>query len=211
MRLIIGLGNPSNKYENTRHNVGFVVLDELKNKIFSFSPSQRLSGAGGQIPMVRRARHPEQSRGVYNQFLNSDFQFEKKFNADILKLDNLMLAKPQTFMNSSGASVKKLVVQYKIIMADLWVIHDDLDLRLGAYKIQRGVGPKLHYGTASIEEQLGRKDFWRVRVGLDNRPSDNRVSGEEYVLQNFGEIEIGLRDGVIERVVEVLIQRLNVK
>jgi len=98
---------------------------------------------------------------------------------------NIILVKPQTFMNESGRGVVKAVNFYKISLDDLYVIHDDLDLKLGEYKIQKGIGPKLHYGITSIEDALKSKDFYRVRVGVDNRESTNRISGEEYVLQNF--------------------------
>ena len=98
---------------------------------------------------------------------------------------NIILVKPQTFMNESGRDVVKAVNFYKISLDDLYVIHDDLDLKLGEYKIQKGIGPKLHYGITSIEDALKSKDFYRVRVGVDNRESTNRISGEEYVLQNF--------------------------
>ncbi len=93
-------------------------------------------------------------------------------------------------------------------MADLWVVHDDLDLRLGEFKVQFGVGPKLHYGIQSIEEKLGTKDFWRVRIGVDNRQSDNRINGETYVLQDFEKTETEVRDRVIEEVVKDLMGRI---
>jgi peptidyl-tRNA hydrolase, PTH1 family len=88
-------------------------------------------------------------------------------------------------MNESGKAVKKLVDFYKVEMDDLYVIHDDLDIKLGEYKIQKGVGPKVHGGVNSIERELGKEDFWRARVGVDNRDLENRIPGEEYVLQNF--------------------------
>ena len=178
MKLVVGLGNPGEKYEKTRHNVGFAVLDKLQTEISK-------------------------------QILNPNFQTQKKFNAEICKMDYLLLAKPTTFMNSSGITVKKLMVQFKVNLPDLWVIHDDLDLRLGEYKIQLGVGPKLHYGIKSIEGKLGKKDFWRVRVGVDNRSKDNRISGEAYVLQKFSEDEERSLDGVIKRLVQDLINNLT--
>lgn len=114
----------------------------------------------------------------------------KKFQSLIIKHEGLfMLVKPQTFMNQSGKAVKKLIDQYKMESSDLWVIHDDLDIVLGDYKIQKGKGPKLHKGIESIEEKLGKTDFWRVRVGIENRSGENKISGETYVLQNFTEEE----------------------
>jgi PTH1 family peptidyl-tRNA hydrolase len=101
-----------------------------------------------------------------------------------------VLVKPQTFMNQSGKAVKKLIDQYKIESSDLWVIHDDLDIALGDYKIQKGKGPKLHKGIESIEEKIGKTDFWRVRIGIENRSAENKISGETYVLQDFTEKEI---------------------
>ena len=92
-------------------------------------------------------------------------------------------------MNDSGVFVKKLVEQNKANLSDLWVIHDDLDIALGSYKIQKGKGPKLHNGVNSIERELGSEDFWRVRVGVDNRSPESRILGEEYVLQDFTEGE----------------------
>ncbi|KKR12226.1 MAG: Peptidyl-tRNA hydrolase, partial [Candidatus Woesebacteria bacterium GW2011_GWA1_39_21b] len=126
MKLIVGLGNPGEKYENTRHNVGYKVADSLRSTVDS----------------------------------DCEWEENRKYKAVVcrLKAVDILLAKPQTFMNSSGVAVRKLIDQYKIKLADIWVIHDDLDLRLGEYKIQLGVGPKLHYGIKSIEGKLGKKD-----------------------------------------------------
>lgn len=135
MKLIVGLGNPGEKYQNNRHNSGFMLIDYLQDNNI--------------------------------------------FGTDVYYL------KPKTFMNKSGDEVSRKVNYYKINPNDLVVIHDDLDLRLGEYKIQKNKGPKIHNGVNDVEQKLGYKDFWRVRIGVDNRPIENRLPGDVYVLQNF--------------------------
>lgn len=203
MRLLVGLGNPGSKYEYNRHNVGFMVVDWLAIKIQNSKP--RLPDG--------QARLPDGQVKTQNQELK--FRYDKKLQSLVLTTLHpisynlqLILAKPTTFMNSSGIAVKKLITHYKVKISDLWVIHDDLDLRLGEYKIQFGVGPKLHYGVSSIEETLGTKNFWRVRVGVDNRNPDNRTPGEEYVLQNFENREIAIIRTVINDVAQALIKKV---
>lgn len=121
-------------------------------------------------------------------------------------------------MNESGIFARKLVEQYKVNTADLWIIHDDLDIKLGYYKIQKGRGPKDHNGILSIEKELGSKDFWRVRVGIENRKTilnsklqimnERKTPGDAYVLQDFTKEEKGIIDGVIRKVVKELIRRI---
>jgi PTH1 family peptidyl-tRNA hydrolase len=154
MKLIIGLGNPGEKYKNTRHNAGVVVIDKL----------QKINLPKG-----------------------------------------ILVKKSSVFMNESGAFIKNLIGQYKIDPSDLYVIHDDLDIPLGSYKIQFGVGPKVHNGVNSIEREIGTKDFWRVRIGVDNRkntggPSFAKASeGKEYVLQDFTSEERKILDKTIRK------------
>lgn len=170
MILLVGLGNPGEKFKNTRHNIGFLVIDALARNL--------------QI---------------------SEFKQRKKHLAQIAKKEDLLLLKPLTLMNSSGKSVKNIVDQYKVNMPNLWVIHDDLDIDLGSYKIQKAKGPKEHKGINSIENSLGKDDFWRVRVGVENRVSDNRTSGEEYVLKKFSDEEMKIVSTVIDKIVKALI------
>lgn len=136
--------------------------------------------------------------------------WESKFDAEVSRLGETLIVKPQTFMNKSGEVVAKIANFYKIDLSGLFVVHDDLDIRLGDYKIQFGVGPKVHYGVNSIEGSLGSMEFWRVRVGVDNRQrvsgsAGQRVSGEEYVLSDFTVNEKKIIDGVIEKAVNELI------
>ena len=149
MKLIVGLGNPGERYKNTRHNAGFLVADELQKM---------------KLPV------------------------------------GVVVRKSDTFMNDSGSFVKKIVDKYKPDLSDLYIIHDDLDIPLGSYKIQFGVGPKVHNGVNSVEIELGAKDFWRIRVGVDSRNPNDRTSGEEYVLQDFSEEEKKILDGIIEKI-----------
>lgn len=137
MKFIVGLGNTGSSYVSTRHNTGFLAIDEL---------------AKSQNPKFK-----------------------------IFKVDG--------FMNNSGKFVAGLLNKYKFNLNDLYVIHDDLDIPLGSYKIQFGKGPKDHNGLKSIDEALGTDQYWHVRMGVDNRPLDNRTSGETYVLENFSDIE----------------------
>lgn len=148
-------------------------------------------------------------------YSDAPWEENKKFNAVVSrpKTVDILLAKPQTFMNESGKAVAKLVGWYKIDSNDIYVIHDDLDIRLGGYKIQFGRGPRLHYGVQSIEKTLGTEGFWRVRVGVDNRlapegadvpeakASSWRTPGERYVLQDFTEEEEKILDGVINKII----------
>ena len=96
-------------------------------------------------------------------------------------------------MNLSGIFVNKLIRNSKSEINNLIIIHDDLDIPLGKFHIQFASGPQLHNGLESVEQHLKTKDFWRVRIGVDNRPLDKRTSpeqrrripGETYALQNF--------------------------
>lgn len=151
MKLIIGLGNPSEEYSNNRHNVGYMAVDALLKR---------------NLPK------------------------------------NLVVKKTSVFMNDSGTEVKRLLGN--LDPANLYVIHDDLDIPLGSYKIQKGRGPKLHKGILSIERELGTPDFYRVRIGVDNRKGDGTF-GEEYVLQDFTEEELEVLKGVINKVAQEIL------
>ena len=134
MMLIVGLGNPGPKYQNNRHNVGYMFIDYINKQI---------------------------------------------------KNEKIKIVKTNVFMNNSGIAVNKLVRNLKLEIENLIVIHDDLDIPLGKFHIQFGVGPQLHNGLESIENHLKTKDFWRIRIGVDNRLPDNKILGETYALQNF--------------------------
>ncbi len=186
MKLIVGLGNPGKEYEGTRHNVGFLVLDKLVSMISVqvSVPNSQSADAWGRVPM-----------GVFG------FRKFQRFEGEIARIGEVLLLKPMTFMNKSGVSIKKVMNFYKIKLEDLWVIHDDLDIELGKFKVQKGKGPKKHNGVLSVERELGTKNFWRVRVGVENR-QDKRIPGEKYVLMRFNEDEKKRLRQVINEVVE---------
>lgn len=117
------------------------------------------------------------------------------------RIKGLIIKKTDSFMNDSGFFVKKQMSKYpSVSTSDLYIIHDDLDIPLGTFKIQFGKGPKGHNGIIDIEEKLGTSEFWHVRVGVDNRDTENRVKGDEYVLQDFTEEEKIVLDRVIKQI-----------
>lgn len=121
-----------------------------------------------------------------------------------------LLVKPLSYMNESGKAVKKTFNFFKIKnVGNIIVIHDDLDLDLGKYKIQKGHGPELHNGINSIEREFKSEWFTRVRVGIDNRDLENRVSGERYVLENFKKDEIKILDETMKNITNDLIDILS--
>lgn len=104
--------------------------------------------------------------------------------------DDLVLVKPQTFMNDSGLAVKDVVKWLDVdIEKELILVHDDLDIPLGKYKLQFVKSPKDHKGVKSVEDHLGTVEFYRLRIGVDNR-GDKKMDGDKYVLQRFGEEEL---------------------
>lgn len=147
------------------------------------------------------------------EVLGSGFQglgtygWRKFYGVYLFKTPDLVLVKTgDYFMNESGSIIHDISRTYHLKPSNLFVAHDDLDIRLGDYKVQKGVGPRLHYGIQSIEKALGSKDFWRIRIGVDNRPADNRMSGEEYVLQRFLPAEKAVIDAVWEQLTNEITQ-----
>lgn len=126
--------------------------------------------------------------------------------ADKLSDNDFLLLKPDKFMNRSGVVLKAFLKKHpKIEFKDIYMVHDDLDIELGKYKITFGKGPKVHNGLKSIYEQLGSKDFWHVRIGIDNRLKTGfKGTGEDYVLSNFRPEERIVVDRVIDQVVAAL-------
>ena len=102
-----------------------------------------------------------------------------------LDTSQFRLVKTDCFMNESGIFFKNTLHVTRFTLQSLIVVHDDLDIPFGKFHIQKGVGPQLHNGLKSIEENLRSKDFWRVRIGVDARLPNRWIDGESYVLQNF--------------------------
>lgn len=147
--------------------------------------------------------------------LGQVFTFDKYSDSEILRgtlnKKELILAKPQTFMNDSGRAVRALTMHYNLQPSTIYIVHDDLDLRLGEYKIQKGKGPKIHNGILSVEEYLKTKDFWRVRIGVDNRTTGNRIDGYNYVLQNFRPEELKTLTDTFPSLLEQVVIDVNRK
>lgn len=123
----------------------------------------------------------------------------------ISKNTNIILKISDKFMNDSGEFVIKQLKEHKLETSNLYIIHDDLDIPLGKYKIQFGKGPREHNGINDIQEKLGTNDFWYVRVGVDNRNPENRIPGEQYVLEDFTNEEKVILKATIEKICKKLV------
>jgi PTH1 family peptidyl-tRNA hydrolase len=138
--------------------------------------------------------------GYVNSRHNAGHVFVDELQKDKLPTGTIV-KKTDTFMNESGVFVKKMVNKYKIEPSNLYIVHDDLDIKLGEYKIQFGKGPKGHNGILDIEDKLRTKDFWRVRIGTENRELPTGTEAmvcEKYVLQNFSDDEKMILEGTIK-------------
>ncbi len=122
-------------------------------------------------------------------------QWENKYDAQFIKTMDVLLAKPQTFMNLSGKSVAQILKYYPD--AQLVVIHDELDLPLGSIKIMKGASSAGHNGVQSIIDELGTKDFIRIRVGVNNAETRQQTPGDAYVLQKFTQEEENILNEVL--------------
>ena len=122
--------------------------------------------------------------------------------------NKVVLAKPQTFMNLSGKSVKQLMQRFKTQPGDVWIIHDDLDLPLGKIRIYTGKGSGGHKGVESIITSLGNTDFHRIRVGI-GRPPENCQDPIDYVLGKFSSDEEAAIENAIARVAEAVLCLLD--
>lgn len=170
MILIVGLGNPGTKYAHTRHNIGFMVVDQMAH------------------------------------VANAEFAPELKCKALIARDGNTLYAKPQTFMNLSGESVRAIMQFYRIAPDDVWVIFDDVDVPFGRLRIRLD-GTSGHQGIRSIIGQIGTV-FRRVRVGISLNDRAKEPS-EEYVLKPFNPEEREQLPWIIERAAAVVMQQLD--
>ena len=155
MKLVAGLGNPGGEYRDTRHNVGFLVVDEL----------------------ARRASL------AFNQH-----RFDAEWVSGEVAREKVVLLKPTTFMNLSGQAVAPAARFYKVAVADVVVVQDELDHPLGRLQVKVGGGSGGHNGLKSISSALGEDGYVRVRVGIGKPvvPGEKRSSVVGHVLGAFG-------------------------
>ena len=151
MLVIVGLGNPDDKYQGTRHNVGFDVIDLLEEK--------------------------------YNIAVDTK-KHRAYIGKGIIGGQKVILAKPQTYMNLSGESVRSLVEYYKVDPeTELLIIFDDISLDVGQLRIRKKGSAGGHNGIKNIIANLGTSVFQRIKVGVGEKPKGYDLA--DYVLGRF--------------------------
>ncbi|MGD0089038.1 MAG: aminoacyl-tRNA hydrolase [Planctomycetota bacterium] len=177
MKLIVGLGNPGGNYARTRHNVGFRVADLLAEQLGAGFDRNKFKGeyAEASLPRLRHAPKPAAAaRGPADEAESEDTR--------------LLLVKPQTFMNLSGETVAAFAGYFKISLADVLVVADDVALPLGQLRLRRGGSDGGHNGLKDISLRLGGKSYARLRVGIGGREAGvERPAPDlaEHVLSRF--------------------------
>ena len=150
LHVVVGLGNPGDKYGGTRHNVGFFVVDALSSEY--------------SIPLDRR-------------------KFDASYGRGSVKGEEVILIKPQSYMNRSGIPIYRFIDYFEISHRNMLVIHDDIDLIYGRIKIKVKGGHGGHNGVRSIIDTLGDDNFTRLRVGIGRSENESNVTG--HVLGRF--------------------------
>lgn len=157
IRMVAGLGNPGEEYKDTRHNAGFKAIDELARQAGVTYWKNQL---GAEVATIQV--HDPEAEGGRRE---------------------VVLVKPQSYMNASGGPISKLCAQYKIHAEELLVIHDELDIPEGDVRVKVGGGHAGHNGLRSIIDKMGSRDFSRIRVGIGNPPG--RMAVADFVLKQF--------------------------
>jgi PTH1 family peptidyl-tRNA hydrolase len=187
MKLVVGLGNPGEKYENTRHNLGFDVVSH-------FLQSTKQAG---------------KTTWSTEKKLKSDlasFEWEKKNG----EKEKVLLIKPLTYMNNSGMAVRLIADYYKIDPESIWIVYDELDLPVGSLKIRQGGSGAGHHGIESIIESLGTDKFWRFRLGIGVSRNHEEMGhhtvkdASDFVLDTFSHEEAGKVRELVKRAQKAL-------
>ncbi len=177
MILIAGLGNPGSRYEATRHNVGFRIVDRWVNRHGSQTWREKFEGQYTSVNWANGER--------------------------------VIALKPMTFMNLSGFAVTAALNFFKLETSELLVVHDELDLPFGDFRLKLGGGDAGHQGVGSIIEQLGTDVFARLRFGIGRPPPDFSGSGADFVLEGFPLAELARVEELIETCSRVLDQVID--
>jgi PTH1 family peptidyl-tRNA hydrolase len=170
--LVVGLGNPGKEYAGNRHNVGFMVADLLASRV------------GGKFGRSKRG-HAEMAEGRLG------FGGPK-----------LILVKPLTFMNLSGAPVVTLAQFFKVPVEHIIAVHDELDVPFGQIRVKRGGGEGGHNGLRSMSKSLSSKEYARVRFGIGRPPG--RQDPADYVLSDFAGAERKELEFLVDRAADVV-------
>jgi PTH1 family peptidyl-tRNA hydrolase len=188
MKLIVGLGNPGNKYRDTRHNIGFAFIEV-------FAKSIKIDTDQTDVVFSPNAK------------LKSDVV------ETITKGEKLVLAEPQTFMNLSGESVSSLIDYYKAKPTDLIVIADDIDVPVGVTKIRLSGSSAGHKGIQSIIDHTETDQFVRIRIGVgrpDNQTGEPGIDVSDYVLSAISTKEQELLTDIIKELVALLSSHVGI-
>lgn len=179
MKIIIGLGNPDKKYQATRHNIGFTVLEHFQ-KTFS---------------------------GNFNNFA-IDKKFFAEISEGQISGEKIILAKPQTYYNESGKAASALLNYYKIGKESLTVIHDDISLPLGKLRIIDDSSAGGNNGVASIIGALGAQDFIRIKFGVWNEIKE-KAGATDFVLGKFGLREKKLMKETVNKAAQAIVDLIE--
>jgi len=158
--LVVGLGNPGPSYAGHRHNVGYLVTDELARRMGASFRAHK----SGRADVV-----------------------EGRLGAPGTPGPRVVLARPRCYMNETGGPVKALATFYKVPPERIVAIHDELDIPFGTLRTKLGGGDNGHNGLRSMRSSLGTGDFYRVRAGI-GRPH-GRQDVADYVLSNYSTVE----------------------
>lgn len=159
--LVVGLGNPGPDYAGHRHNVGYLVADELATRMSSSFRSHK----SGRAQVV-----------------------EGRLGAPGAAGPRVVLARPRCYMNETGGPVKTLATFYKVPPERIIAIHDELDIGFGTLRVKLGGGDNGHNGLRSMRSSLGTGDFYRVRAGIGRPPGRQDVA--DFVLSNYAKVEL---------------------
>jgi PTH1 family peptidyl-tRNA hydrolase len=174
VKIIVGLGNPGKKFERTRHNIGFRVIDKLVVSDF-YTASQ-------------------------DDFLLKK-KYLALINEGYINDEKVLLVKPQTYMNNAGETVRRIISNIPEGIKDLLVVSDDFNLAFGTLRFRHQGSSGGHKGLQSIIEQLGHTKFKRLRIGIG---LPNGIDPSEFVLGKFSTQEGKETDNILNRAVEAI-------
>lgn len=175
MYIIVGLGNPKKEYDNTRHNIGFDVIDALAD--------------ANRIGVTEKKHKALIGKGI-------------------IAGQKVVLAKPQTFMNLSGESVRELTDYYKADeTTELIVISDDISLDVGQLRIRKKGSAGGHNGLKNIILHLGHDSFQRIKIGVGEKPKNYDLA--DYVLGHFSKEERPVMDESVKDACKAIEMMIN--